>query len=123
MSEEHKTKYTSKRIDPGAFETSEMLTVRFRYKDPDSDTSRLITRTLVDGDVEFARASEDFRFAAAVAEFGMLLRDCEFKGASTYTHVLEAAKNATGDDDGGYRHEFVRLVEKCRELAKDDGTE
>jgi Ca-activated chloride channel family protein len=112
-SEVHKTN-----IDPGAFESEEMLTVRFRYKAPDGDTSRLITRVLVDRNVEFTAASRDFRFAAAVAEIGLLLRDSQFKGSSSYAHVLETARVATGDDEGGYRHEFVRLVEKCRELAE-----
>jgi len=117
-SEEHKTKYTKKSIDPGAFETDELLTVRFRYKAPDEDTSRLITRTLVDGEAEFAEASVDFRFAASVAEFGLLLRDSQFRATSSYAQVLDIARGAIGNDEGGYRHEFVRLVEKCRVLAE-----
>jgi Ca-activated chloride channel family protein len=93
--------------------------VRFRYKAPDEDTSLLIARTLEDGDQRFDDASEDFRFAAAVAEFGMLLRNSQFKADAGYDHVLQIAKKSTGDDNGGYRHEFVRLVEKCREISKE----
>jgi Ca-activated chloride channel family protein len=46
----------------------------------------------------------------------MLLRGSEYGGASSFEHVLGMAKNATGDDEGGHRHEFVRLVELCREM-------
>ena len=79
----------------------------------------MITRTLVDEKARFEDASDDFRFAAVVAEFGMLLRNSKFKGESSYEHVLETAKKSAGNDAGGYRHEFVRLVEMCREMAKE----
>ena len=55
--------------------------------------------------------SENFRFAAAVTEYAMLLRNCEFKGQATYQQVLELAKSAKGHDDGGYRAEFIKMVE------------
>ena len=63
--------------------SSEMLTVKLRYKKPDGDKSELIERAVVDDGKQFANASADFKFAAAVAEFGMLLRDSEFKGSGT----------------------------------------
>jgi len=113
---DHKTKYMTVSVDPEAFETDEILTVRFRYKAPDGDTSKQITQTLADSDGRFDEASEDFRFAAAVVQFGMLLRESEFKGESSYAGVLSIAKSATGEDKHGYRHEFVRLVEMCREI-------
>ena len=112
-----KPKYTLVSIVPGAFDTPEILTVRFRYKEPDEDESSLIVQTLQDGETCFEDATGDFRFAAAVAEFGMLLRDSEFTGGSSFEHVLDTARKSTGKDEGGYRHEFVRLVEKSRELA------
>jgi Ca-activated chloride channel family protein len=117
---DHKTKYMVVSVDPEAFEGEEMLTVRFRYKAPDGDTSREITQTLDYGDVAFDDASDDLRFAAAVAQFGMLLRQSEHKGEASYEGVLRMAKAATGEDNYGYRHEFVRLVEKCRELQDDE---
>jgi Ca-activated chloride channel family protein len=116
---DHKTRYMTVSVDSEAFETDEILTVRFRYKAPDGDTSKEITQTLADRAEQFDEASEDFRFAAAVAQFGMLLRDSEFKGESSYSDVLSIAKSATGEDDHGYRHEFVRLVEMCREIDGD----
>jgi Ca-activated chloride channel family protein len=79
----------------------------------------LITTTLADRDDRFSDASEDFRFAAAVAQFGLLLRDSQFKGDSSYEGVLSIAKGATGEDKHGYRHAFVRLVEMCREIDGD----
>ncbi|MFH1754800.1 MAG: von Willebrand factor type A domain-containing protein, partial [Candidatus Latescibacterota bacterium] len=114
-----KTSYMVVRIDSAAFASPELLTVRFRYKAPDEDDSQLIVQTLEDGSGRFGNASVDFRFAAAVAEFGMLLRDSEHKGAASYEHVLRMAKESIGDDELGYRHEFVRLVEMCREINKE----
>ena len=111
--------YTTVSVEPSAFETSEILTVRFRYKAPDEDTSTLLVETLTDDGDRFEDASVDFRFAAAVAEFGMLLRGSQFAGESSFDHVLKTAKKATGDDEGGYRHEFVRLVEKSREIMEE----
>jgi Ca-activated chloride channel family protein len=113
---DHKTKYMTVSVDPQAFETDEILTVRFRYKAPDEDESRLITQTLAGRAGSLEDASEDFRFAAAVAQWGMLLRSSENKGEASYESVLNVAKGATGKDEHGYRHEFVRLVEMCREI-------
>ncbi len=60
--------------------------------------------------------SDNFRFSAAVASFGMLLRNSEYRGNSTYESVLELARNATGVDKEGYRAEFIELVEAAREI-------
>ncbi len=109
--------YTMVSISPEAFESRDLLTVRFRYKEPDEDVSQLISRTLKDNDVFLDDASDDFRFAAAVAEFSLLLRESKFKGDSRYQQVLDLAKSSTGKDEGGYRHEFVRLVEMYKEIA------
>src|SRR5204863_403626 len=67
----------------------ESLMVKLRYKQPDGDTSRLIERGVVDEGTEYAGASTDFQFAAAVAGFGMLLRESPSKGTMTYGGVLE----------------------------------
>ncbi|AHG87977.1 Protein of unknown function DUF3520 [Gemmatirosa kalamazoonensis] len=92
----------------------ELLYVQLRYKRPGESTSRLMTHPVP---TTVARdASTDFRFAAAVAEFGMLLRDSEHKGRATGEQVLTLARGALGDDDGGYRADFVRLVERWRGL-------
>jgi Ca-activated chloride channel family protein len=111
-------KYVAVAVKPEARETDELLTVRFRYKRPDEEESRLIEQTLADADVAFADAPEDVRFAAAVASFGMLLRGSEFKGNATLASVLEIAGGARGEDEHGYRAEFVRIVETCQSLGR-----
>ena len=73
-----------------------------------------------DKPVDFNSTTADFRFAAAVAEFGMLLRDSEFKQKSSFDQAISIAKAAKGKDDDGYRSEFVRLAESAKLLAKSD---
>jgi Ca-activated chloride channel family protein len=96
----------------------EILTVKFRYKEPDGNSSKLITHTVKDNQVAIAKTSDNFRFAASVAEFGMLLRDSEFKSAASYMDVLNLSRNAKGSDGEGYRAEFIKLVESAQLLAK-----
>jgi Ca-activated chloride channel family protein len=114
-----KLRYTETRVRGGGAASGELLTVRLRYKAPDGDVSREIERTAVDGGGAFASAPPDFRFAAAVAEFGMLLRDSAFKGGANLGHVIETARSARGHDPQGYRSEFVQLVETCQSIAPD----
>lgn len=97
---------------------SELLTVKLRYKKPDGDRSELLERPLIDEGKEFARASTDLKFAAAVAEFGMLLRGSEFKGSGTLGAVLEWAQEGKGEDVNGYRAGFIEMVRKARALKK-----
>ncbi|HET7461566.1 MAG TPA: VWA domain-containing protein [Longimicrobium sp.] len=100
---------------------NELMTVALRYKDPDGIASRLVQHPVLDGGVALARTSDDFRFAAAVAEWGMLLRDSKFKGNATWPAVAELARGALADDRGGYRAEFVRLVAQSQRLAESHG--
>ena len=88
--------------------SEELLFVKLRYKAPDEDESRLIERPLREGTT---RPSDDLRFAAAVAAFGMLLRDSEQCAGFTLGEVLRLARSGVGEDPHGYRSEFVRLVE------------
>ena len=99
-------------------QTDEILTVKFRYKAPDGDVSKLIEHPLKDKQISIAKTSDNFRFAASVAQFGMLLRNSEFKSASSFDNVLSLARKAKGSDEEGYRSEFVRLVESAQMLAK-----
>lgn len=96
----------------------EIMTVKFRYKAPDGDVSKLIEQPVKDNRTSFANASDNFRFAAAVAEFGMLLRDSGFKGDASFKNVLKTARAAKGTDAEGYRAEFIKLVEGAQSLAK-----
>ena len=98
--------------------TNELLTVKFRYKQPDGKTSELIEHPVVDKSIAFSKTSDNFRFAASVAGFGMLLRNSEFKGTTGYEQLLKIAKGAKGADAEGYRSEFVKLVRKAATLSK-----
>lgn len=96
----------------------EIMTVKFRYKAPDADVSKLIEHPVKDKQTALAGTSDNFRFAAAVAGFGMLLRNSEFKSAASYDNVASLARKAKGKDDEGYRAEFIKLVESADAFAK-----
>jgi len=110
-------RYQRSQIAPEAYDCAELLTVKFRYKEPDGDNSRLITIPVLDQKLRLSRTSDNFRFSAAVAEFGMLLRDSKHKGDSSYDQVIKLASGARGEDSGGYRVEFIRLVKLARDLS------
>ena len=95
-------------------ESDELLTIKLRYKAPDSNTSKKIELPLIDH--KSNRVSADFRFAAAVAMFGQLLRDSEFKGNATYDKVISLAKTGLENDEKGYKREFIRLAETAKSL-------
>jgi len=100
----------------------ELLFVKVRYKQPDGDQSRLISQPVL---AQAGQApSVDFQFQAAVAEFGLLLRNSDFRGKADLGHVIAAAREARGNDADGYRAEFVRLAETVRGigLARKDGS-
>jgi Ca-activated chloride channel family protein len=103
---------------PDGSGSSEMLTVKLRYKKPDGDKSELIDRPVTDSNAAFASASPDFKFAAAVAEFGMLLRESEHKGNGTFGSVLDWAQEGKGTDVHGYRAGFIELVRQAEALKK-----
>ncbi|MFD2247808.1 vWA domain-containing protein [Pontibacter ruber] len=103
-------KYQKTQLEAKAKNTNEILTMKLRYKAPDGNTSKLITTTVSDKAVAADKTSDNFRFSAAVAACGMLLRDSEFKGNASFPMVLELAKGARGKDEEGYRIEFINLV-------------
>ncbi|MEP6831850.1 MAG: von Willebrand factor type A domain-containing protein [Gemmatimonas sp.] len=104
----------SKRSTPKA--GSELMYVKLRYKTPGDSTSKLMTYPVLLARAD-GRTSDDFRFAASVASFGMLLRNSEYKGNATGYEVLRSAREAMGEDVGLYRAEFVRLVERWRNIT------
>lgn len=95
-------------------EPVELMYVKLRYKDPDGKTSKLLTVPVYDtGGTD---ASADFHFATAVAMFGQLLRNSEYKGSADYDLVVSTARHGLTNDDNGYRREFIRLVEAAKAL-------
>ncbi len=95
---------------------NELLTVKLRYKQPDSDQSKLITTGVLDDNKRAENASDNLKFASAVAQFGMLLRDSRFKGNSSFENVYALAANSRGNDLKNYRGEFIGLIEKAKRL-------
>ena len=96
----------------------ELMTIKLRYKAPDSDRSRLMEHPVIDDHITLDNSSDNFRFAAAVAQFGMLLRQSEFMQQSSYGNVLALANSAVADDKEGYRKEFIQLVQKANGIVK-----
>ncbi len=97
---------------------AEILTVKLRYKLPDENTSILFDKPVSGKLLALEKTSDNFRFSAAVAEFGMVLRESEFKGSANLSHVIDLAKGARGDDEEGYRSEFLSLVRMTENLKK-----
>ncbi|CAN5459527.1 hypothetical protein BH11PLA2_BH11PLA2_49820 [soil metagenome] len=98
-------------------DSKEAFVVKLRHKLPTSDVSTLREIPVVDSNKPYGEASEDFRFAAAVASYAMLLRDSLYKGNATYAAVMELAQAAKTWDPGEYRDEFVKLVAKAKQIS------
>lgn len=92
-----------------------LMTVKVRYKKPNEDTSNLIVEKVEAGKTE---STNNLMFASAVAEFGMLLRESEFKGNATFADVLKRAKTSAGIDEYGYKADFIKMVEMGEMLYK-----
>ncbi len=97
---------------------NEIMTIKLRYKPLDKTKSVLMSKIVKDRSTSLARTSDDFRFAAAVAAFGMILEHSQFLDNFDYSQVLTLAKKAKGTDDEGYRAEFIRLAETADLLSK-----
>ena len=111
-------------IDPLQYQVStvlpseDLLTLKLRYKQPDGDTSELLEQALQRADIWQRQPSENMQFASAVAEFGLLLRDSQYKANASYGAVLMRANQAQGADFYGYRTEFLALVEQAELLSR-----
>ena len=111
-------KYQKPPEQSAAAESGELLTLKLRYKLPEEESSQLMEHVVYDSGATFAQADREFQFAAAVAGFGMLLRDSEHRGDWTYDSVLQVAEASTGVDEHGFREEFVELVAIANQLDK-----
>lgn len=111
-------KYVETGLKPGAQASKEVMTVKLRYKLPLEDQSKLMVFPVENNFKSINETSDNFRFSAAVAEFGMLLRNSVFKADSSYKGVFSLAKQARGKDEEGYRAEFIRLAELAQMLSQ-----
>ncbi|MGC3988251.1 MAG: von Willebrand factor type A domain-containing protein [Chthoniobacteraceae bacterium] len=102
----------------------ELMTVKLRYKQPDGETSRKIEQPVPGWQASISErdgkrtVSKDFQFAAAVAEFGMLLRESPYKGDATWKSASDLAENGLGPDPQGYRHEFLKLIQRAQQIGE-----
>lgn len=112
-------RYQRPAAEPVVAFRGELMNVSLRYKQPEGDESVLLSHAVRPPPAR-VRLSADFRFAAAVAQFGMLLRDSEHRGRSSVDGVLSLARGALGNDRGGYRAGFVRMVQDYARLPGAD---
>ncbi len=110
-------RYQKTDIAPAATRTKELMTIKLRYKKPAEDTSSLIVHPLLDTNTTLAKTSDNFRWSASVAAFGMLLRDSEYIKDFTYDEVVQLASGARGADAEGYRIEFINMVKSFGMVA------
>ena len=114
-------KYQRAALTKKARQSDEMLTLKLRYKPLRKRRSRRLERVVMAASDQEA-VGDNFYFSAAVAEFGMILRDSEHKGTATLDQVLALARDGQGVDRYGYRAEFIRLVEHYREIVGEGET-
>ncbi len=110
-------KYQSVKVDPSASKSKELMTVKFRYKKPDEDISNMIVHPMIDHQIPLEKTSDNFRWSASVAAFGMLLRESEYIKGFSYGDVLQLAQGARGVDKEGYRIEFIRMVQSLDQVV------
>jgi Ca-activated chloride channel family protein len=110
-------KYQPGKASTTASGGDELMTIKLRYKKPDGEVSKLIVHPVTDSHIDLAGTSDNFRFSAAVASFGMLLRNSEFKQSASFQQVISLAKAAKGADANGYRQEFINLVQAAGSLV------
>ncbi len=111
-------KYQSARQLAKAADSDDLLNLKLRFKRPHNDHSELAVFPIKNTPLEFGQATQDFQFAAAVAEFGMLLRNSQHRGGASYGEVLEIAGASRGRDPHGYRTEFLQVVSAARRLVE-----
>ena len=114
--ETEELRYQQHTVKAEAYATDEILTLKFRYKKPDEETSRLIVHPLVDDRVPIGLSSDNFRWSAAVAAWGMILRDSEHKGDADIKMVRRLAEGSTGPDLEGYRKDFLDMIKTSQKI-------
>ena len=93
-----------------------MVTIKLRYKKPDENKSQLIEKPVIDNQIDLEASSNNFKWSAAVAEFGMLLRNSEYKGDADFKNTLHLAKAGIGKDMNGYRKELIEMIKSMQSV-------
>jgi len=112
-----KLKYQTKAQATGG-NADELMTVKIRYKAPDGNQSKLLSQVVKQAKVEMAKTSTDFRWAAAVAGFGMMLREAKDRGNISWATVTQLAEGAKGTDAEGYRTQMIEMLKRAARLPK-----
>ena len=102
----------------GSTTSTEMFTVYLRHKQPEAERATEMSMPVTDKGNAWREASENYRWAVAIAMFGMQLRDSEHKGACDWALIEKTAREALSSDPGGYRAEFIQLLGKARTLCQ-----
>ena len=97
---------------------AELMTVKLRYKQPDGNTSTKVEIPIKGKVLDLEETSDNFRLSAAIAEFCLILRNSEYKEDATMEEVIAMAKGARGEDEEGYRSEFLKLVKLADSLKE-----
>ncbi|NJK63707.1 MAG: VWA domain-containing protein [Synechococcaceae cyanobacterium SM2_3_1] len=101
-------------------ESLELMWVKLRYKEPDADQSQLLEHPIFDVPLQLQQTTDNYRFSAAVAAFGMVLRDSEHLGQTTPALIQDLAQGSLGQDPGGYRAEFLQLLQQYRQVQGEE---
>lgn len=110
-------KYQQRKKEPVKNYTEELATVKLRYKQPDENKSVAFSQSVSFKVSPIDEASENIRFASAVAGFGMLLRNSEYKGTASYDKLADMVRLSRDNDPKGYRGELIRLIGLAKELS------
>lgn len=109
-------KYQNTSLNATAYSGNELATVKFRYKKPESNKSLLLEKVIPNTRINKRKISDDFKFSASVAGFGLLLRESKFKGNCSYDMLINLAQQSKGADKEGYRSEFIQLMKLANQL-------
>lgn len=100
--------------------SSEVITVKFRYKNPDEEKSRLLEKTISGNPLAFAQASDNIHLAAGVAQFGMLLRNSEYKGIGGYALAIKIASTFSSKSNDEYKTELLQMMKTASKIKLTD---
>jgi Ca-activated chloride channel family protein len=109
-------RYQQTQVKQTAQNSDELLNLKLRYKQPNQDKSQLIEKVVKDASLPLSKTSDDFRFSAAVAGFGQVLRGSAYKGDWTLAQTRLLAEKAKGSDTQGYRKDFITLVSQAEKI-------